>query len=377
MVKWILNILYTRKGKGKYGRRIAPAIQNINMSVKVLIISDMAMRENHGADYFRCLEKYGCRIEVVQDMVGWSDDQQSEAFLAMEKGGPDALEDNENVVKAMEDADIVISAFSCIPSRGIRGAKHLKAVCIMRSGVENINLKTANECGVKVINAPGRLAVPVSEFTVGLILAEVKNIARAHSKVMNGNFSDMDYVNKDYWFNLKGKRIGLVGCGAVGSRVARIMKAFEAEVLVYDPYVPEEKLKEQGYVPMELNELCSKADIISIHFRLTPETEGLIGKDQFNLMKPTCYLVNTARAGLVDEQALLDALRNYKIGGAALDVFHSEPLPENYPLLEMNNVTITPHLAGYCSDIFEITTGITLDALEHYFQTGEWKNTVN
>lgn len=345
--------------------------------MKIVIISDIAMRDANGVEYFRGLEKEGCELEVVQDMVGWTDKQQEEAFLKMEKEGPDAFPDNEDVVKAMEDADIVVGAYSCIPSNGLRRAKNLKAVCIMRSGVENINVDVATECGIKVINAPGRLAVPVSEFTVGLILAEVKNIARAHCQAMQGDFESMDFVNMDYWFNLKGKNVGLVGCGAVGSRVAKIMKAFEANVLVYDPYVAPEKLEEQGYIPMELNELCAQADVISVHFRLTPQTKGLLGQEQFDLMKPTCYLINTARAGLVDEKAMLDALENKKIGGAALDVFHQEPLPADYPLFKMKNVTLTPHFAGYCSDIFEITTGITLHAIETYLKTGEWINVVN
>ena len=344
---------------------------------KLLIISDMSVREAGGVEPFRVLEQYGCQIEVVQDMVDWTDAQQAEAFLTMETKGPDALPDNEDVVRAMEDADIVVSAFSAIPSRGLRGAKHLKAVCIMRSGVENINLDVANACGVKVLNAPGRLAVPVSEFTVGLILAETRNIARAHMQAMGGDFNTFDYVNLDYCFTLRGKNIGIVGCGAVGARVAKIMKAFEANVLVYDPYIPAETLRAQGYEPMELNELCAKADVISVHFRLTPQTTGLIGPEQFKRMKPTCYLINTARAGLVDEQAMLDALENKRIGGAALDVFHSEPLPEDYPLFHMRNVTITPHLAGYCSDMFQLTVSITLGELEHYFKNGEWINVVN
>lgn len=347
------------------------------MALKIVIISDMATREADGVKYFDGLKDYGCEIEVVQDMVDWTSEQQEAAFLKMEKEGPDAFEDNEDVVKAMEDADVVVSAFSAIPSRGLRNAKHLKAVCIMRSGVENINLEVANECGVKVLNAPGRLAVPVSEFTVGLILAEIKNIARSHCLAMQGDFTSFDYVNLNYWFNLKGKNIGLVGCGAVGSRVAKIMKAFEANVLVYDPYIAPEKLQAQGYTPMELNELCKEADVISVHFRLTPETKGLLGKEQFALMKPTCYLINTARAGLVDEEAMLDALINRKIGGAGLDVFHQEPIPADYPLLKLKNVTLTSHLAGYCSDIFEITTAITINEIETFCETGEWINAVN
>lgn len=345
--------------------------------MKILLISDMSMRSNNGVDAFQELKCYGCQIEVVQDMVGWTDDQQAEAFLAMEKGGPDALVDNEDVVQAMEDADIVVAAFSCIPSRGLRGAKHLKAVCIMRSGVENINLEVANQCGVKVINAPGRLAVPVSEFTVGLILAEVKNIARAHRQLMGGDFNTFEFVNLDYAFNIKGKNIGLVGCGAVGSRVAKVMKAMDANVMIYDPYVDPEILREKGYIPMELNELCAEADVLSIHFRLTPQTEGMIGPEQFARMKPTCYLINTARAGLVDEEAMLTALENRTIGGAALDVFHQEPLSPDARLLKLENVTVTPHLAGYCSDIFQITSDITKEAIHHFFQTGEWLHIIN
>ena len=347
------------------------------MALIVLIISDMATRQADGVKVFESLEDYGCEISVVQDMVGWTDEQQEAAFLKMETEGPDAFEDNPDVVAAMEDADVVVTFFSAVPSAGIRGAKHLQAICVMRSGAENVNVDVATECGVKVLNAPGRLAVPVSEFTVGLMLAEIKNIARGHMQAMSGDFSTWDFQNEDYWFNLKGKNIGLVGCGAVGSRVAKIMKAFEANVLIYDPYVAPEKLQAQGYTPVGLNELCEKSDVISVHFRLTPQTRGLIGKEQFALMKPTCYLINTARAGLVDEEAMLDALVNAKIGGAALDVFHQEPLPADYPLFKLRNVTITPHFAGYCSDIYEITSAITMNEIETYCEKGEWINVLN
>ena len=102
-----------------------------------------------------------------------------------------------------------------------------------------------------------------------------------------------------------------------------------------------------------------------------------MGAEQFALMKPTCFLINTARAGLVDEASLMDALQNHKIGGVGLDVFHQEPLPEDHPLLTLDNVTITNHLAGHCSNIFDMTMDIMLGTLEHYFETGEWKNVVN
>ncbi len=246
----------------------------------------------------------------------------------------------------------------------------------MRSGVENINLPNAIEKGIKVVNAPGRLAVPVSEFTVGLIISEIKNIARSHQRMQKHIF-DNDFPNAPYSVNLKGKNIGIIGCGAVGKRVAQIMKAFEANVLVYDSYMADEKIKEMGYTPVGLDELCSVADVISMHYRLTEESKGLLGKEQFAKMKKSVFLINTARAGLIEEECLMDALVNHKIAGAGLDVFHEEPLSEDNLLLSLDNVTITNHMAGHCADIFQMTADIMMDTLEHYLQTGEWKHVVN
>jgi len=348
-----------------------------SMSYKVLLISDYSVREAKGESNFRVLENCGCELKVVQDMVGYSFDQVDEYFRRMETSGADSIKENPDVVAAMEDADIVITAFSAIPSNGIRKAKHLKAICVMRSGAENVNLDVANEYGVKVLNAPGRLAVPVSEYTVGLILAEVKNIARTHAHVIVGDYKDREYVNDSYCFNICGKNVGIIGCGAVGSRVARVLKAMDANILVYDPYASAEKMEALGYRLVDLNTLCRESDIITIHFRLTPETKGMIGEEQFKLMKPTCYLINTARADLVDEKAMIDAIVNRKIGGAGLDVFHQEPLPADYPLFNLPNVTLSNHRAGFCSDIFDITSKITIDEIRHYCETGELIHTVN
>lgn len=345
---------------------------------KIVIINDVNTKDNDSIDKFKKLgEEFGYKTEVVDDLCSDSMEEFSEWFLKMEQEGPDAVPLNEKLIEAMRDADIVITAMSAIPTKAVDGAENLKAACIMRSGVENINLKNATKKKIPVINTPGRLAVPVSEFTVGLMIAEMKNIARSNMRILNHDFSDADFCNTSYTVNLKGKNIGIVGCGAVGARVAKIMKAFEANVLIYDPFCKEEDLREQGYEPVELDELCRKADVISLHFRLTPETKGMIGKEQFSLMKPTCVLINTARAGLVDEEAMMDALVNHRIGGAGLDVWHQEPLPEEHPFYTLDNVTLTGHLAGWSSNAFEMTVDIMLGALRHYFETGEWINVVN
>lgn len=345
---------------------------------KIVVINDVNTEGNDSIERIKKLgEEFGYETETVDDLCSDSMEAFSEWFLKMEQEGPDAVPLNEKLVEAMKDAQIVVTAMSALPTKALEGAKELKAACIMRSGVENINLEYASKKKLPVIHAPGRLAVPVSEFTVGLMIAEMKNIARSNMRILNHDFSDADFCNTSYTVNLKGKNVGIIGCGAVGARVAKIMKAFEANVLVYDPYCRKEELKKEGYQVMGLDELCKEADVISVHFRLTPETRGLIGKEQFALMKPTCVLINTARAGLVDEEAMMDALIHHKIGGAGLDVWHQEPLPEDHPFYTMDNVTLTGHLAGWSSNAFEITVDIMLDALRHYFETGTWINVVN
>ncbi len=348
------------------------------MGKKVVVLIDFLVRESGSMEKFRFLETdYGCSVayvDVQKDIL--LIEQFQRFYLEMEKNGPDVFPANEELIEAMKDADIVISHISAVPSAAVNEAAKLKAACILRSGVENIDLGNATRHGVKVINTPGRLAVPVSEFTVGLILAEMKNIGRAYKRTSQGDFTQK-FPNSSYSVNLKGKNIGIVGCGAVGSRVARILKAFEANVLVFDPFIDPKELADKGYEAVELNDLCRRADVILVHYRLTPQTAGLIGAEQFNLMKPTCFLINTARAGLVDEKALIDALSNHSIGGAALDVFHQEPLPKDHPFFHLDNVTMTPHLAGTCAEIFDITFDIMEKVLRTYFETGEWTNVVN
>lgn len=342
---------------------------------KVLIIQDFSMNEEAVRKY-DFLKEYDVELDVVQDSHDITKDEFMNRFLTFETKGPDALPVNEEMVEKMRDADIVISHFSPVSTKAIEQSRHLETICILRSGVENVNLESASKKGVKVTNAPGRLAVVVSEFTVGMICAETKNIARAHANMMNGVWENQ-YYNSDYATTLGKRNIGLVGYGTIGTRVARMMSGFGANILVYDPYTPADKIREDGYTPMELDELCRQSDVISIHYRLTPETKNMIGKEQFGLMKPHAFLINTARAGLIDEEYLVDALENHKIGGAALDVFHEEPLGPDSPYLKMDNVTLTPHIAGTASNSDELTFDIMEHTLRHYFETGQWLHVVN
>jgi D-3-phosphoglycerate dehydrogenase len=174
---------------------------------------------------------------------------------------------------------------------------------------------------------------------------------------------------------MRDKTIGLVGFGFIGRLVAQKLLNFGVRILVYDPYVGQDTLLKFGAEAVSLEELCRQSDFISIHARLGKDTTGLIGREAFSWMKSTAYLINTARAGLVDEASLIAALEERRIGGAALDVFWTEPLPAGHPLLRMDNVTITPHLAGATLDTFRMTPYLLLRELKRVIDTNavsEW-----
>ena len=210
-----------------------------------------------------------------------------------------------------------------------------------------MNLDYCNEKGILVFHTPGRNANAVADFTVGMLLSECRNIAKAHRELKEGRWV-REYANKDSVPDLCDKTVGIIGYGNIGRKVAQRLKAFEMKVLVYDPYVKEA----EGVELVPLEELMSRSDFVTIHSRLTKETEKLINARLLSLMKPTAYFINTARAGLVDEAALVQVLQEKRIAGAAIDVFEMEPPTKDYPLVVLDNVTITPHLAGGTRDAF-------------------------
>jgi len=271
-----------------------------------------------------------------------------EANLAIETGGPGAVTLPAALCEGLEAFDIVVTQFAPLDRRFIEAARRLKVIGTLRGGLENIDVGSATARGISVLNTPGRNARAVAECTIGLILAEVRNLARSHAKLMCGQWTRV-FPNSDEIPELHGKTVGLVGFGAVARLVAGYLHAFGSRVLAYDPYVT----GDTGRVRMvDLPTLMRESDIVSIHARLTPQTQHLIGAPQLALMKRSAVLINTARSGLVDEPALIQALAERRIMGAALDVFDVEPLPADHPLLKLDNVTVTPHLAGSSRDAF-------------------------
>lgn len=231
-------------------------------------------------------------------------------------------------------------------------APELRAVAACRAAPVNVDVAAATERGIPVLATPGRNADSVADFCLGLMLNLCRSISRAERHLREHGW----YVGVGElpYFHFRGpeiggKTLGLVGFGAVGQAVARRVRGMDMKVLVTDPYVTQDSLGDLGHlVPLE--RLLAAADFVSLHVPMTEETQGLLGAQQLGLMKPTAYLINTARAAVVDEDALFSALSSRRIAGAALDVFWNEPdiAPRWFTL---DNVLLTPHLAGAADDV--------------------------
>jgi len=315
--------------------------------MKLLAISDTYIPAEFMVQGFAGLAGLGVEAEVRRwehaTLVALQ-----EANLAIEKGGPEAVTLPLEVTENVADFEIVAVQFTPVGRRFIESAKRLKVIGVLRGGTENVDVAFATVRGICVMNTPGRNARAVAECAMGLILAEVRNLARSHACLKSGDWR-RSFPNSDAIPELNEKTVGLIGFGAVGRLVAGYLAAFGSRVMAFDPYFR----GDPGRVKLvDLETLLRQSDVVSIHARLTEESYHLIGERELARMKPSAVLVNTARSGLVDEQALVRALSERKIMGAALDVFDIEPLSPGHPLLALDNVTITPHLAGSSIDAF-------------------------
>lgn len=307
------------------------------------------------------LRDLDAEIVYVEDQKGWTRSQFTEYASKVEKVGPEEFEPNPELLEQVVDADVVLANFAPVGKAVIDSGKKLKLIGVTRSGAENVNIEAAKEAGVHVAVAPGRLVEPVSDYTIGMMIAESRNIARM-------NIQDHGWLgdapNVGYIKSLKGQTIGIIGFGIIGRRVAEKLRAFGCNIVAYDPFLPDEVFEQEGARKVELDELMEVSDFVSVHARLTKDTEGLVSAEMIAKMKPHAFFVNTARAGLVDMDALVEALAAHKIGGAALDVFTEEPIPEGHPILALDNVTLTPHRAGNCSNLAALSLDIIVSDVE-------------
>lgn len=253
----------------------------------------------------------------------------------------------DEIVAFVGDATIVVTQLAPFSAGTMDRLPKLRMIAVARGGPVNIDMKAARDRRIRVVNAPGRNGSAVAEFTLGAILTQTRLIASGHEALRRGEWRGDLYRADLTGRELSEMTVGVVGYGHVGTKVVRLLKAFGAKVLVCDPYV---QLSvddiDDGVEQVSLPRILAESDVVTLHARVTEETRGFIGAEQFAAMKPGAYFVNTARGPLVDYPALTRALRDRRLRGAAIETFGIEPVPPNWELLRLDNVTLTPHIAG-------------------------------
>ncbi|WP_294468430.1 2-hydroxyacid dehydrogenase [uncultured Anaerofustis sp.] len=339
--------------------------------MKILIACDCYVTPEM-IDKIKDLEKYGNEVVVYDNKLLETKEAFAEYMLKTELEGAEAVEAGDEFVRLAEDADIIAVHLTPVNKKVIDNAKKLKLVAVMRGGVDSVNVDLLNKKGIIVTNAPWRSAFAVADFTVGMMISEVKNIAKSHHLLMEGKW-EKEYPNDINYIDMRNRTIGLIGFGYIGQRVQQNLSGFGSKVIVHDPFMDDERVKQLGGNPVSLDELLSTSDIISLHLRYSEKTKNFIGRKEFAKMNEKATLINTARAGLVDQEAMIEALENKKILGAAVDVYHEEPLPKDNPYTKLDNITLTPHIAGVSNDTIANAVEIISEDLNRYFKNEEMK----
>ncbi|MFC7157180.1 2-hydroxyacid dehydrogenase [Halomarina halobia] len=283
----------------------------------------------------------------------------------------------------LDGVEVFVVGFEGVSADVMDAAPDLKIIACTRGGPDaNVDIIAATERGIPVLYAPGRNAVSVADFTLGMLLAVTRHIAHSHHLLHVGEYTgkprddsaaggereDVTWgvAKGSPYVELKGpeledKTFGIVGLGAIGRKVAQRAKGFDVELVGYDPFVDGDTMAELGVEKVELGELCERSTFVSVHVPVTDATRGLIGEEEFALMSSETYFINTARGAIVDQDALVAALEAGELRGAALDVYDREPLPDDHPLLQMENVVTTPHLAGAAEEVIDRHSKMVVD----------------
>ncbi|ASD22598.1 phosphoglycerate dehydrogenase [Cryobacterium zongtaii] len=263
--------------------------------------------------------------------------------------------DRAALLSALASANaILVRSATKVDAEALAAAPNLKVIARAGVGLDNVDIKAATAAGVMVVNAPTSNIISAAELTVGHILSLARHIPPAHGALAQGQWKRSKYTG----IELYEKTVGIIGLGRIGALVAARLQAFGVNIIAFDPYITSARAQQLGVHPVSLDELLAQSDFVTIHMPKTPETTGMISAPQLKLMKPTAYVVNVARGGLIDEADLYTALVDGTIAGAGLDVFVNEP-PTGSPLLGLDNLISTPHL-GASTDEAQEKAGVSV-----------------
>lgn len=343
--------------------------------MKIVVVGDAGTSPDFFAETARQLPYEDMEIVKLEWDVPMADIQKK--LLNIELNGPESEEPPVRLIREIEDAEILLVHVCPVSRRIIEAGKKLKMIGACRGGLENIDVKAATDRGIPVFHVI-RNAEPVADFTLGLMLSETRNIARSHHYIKEGIWKK-EFSNSQFTTTLSEHKVGLVGLGHIGKLVAQRLLALNVKVLACDPFLTAENLTAiDSRIKMKsMEEIFRESDIVSLHLRLSEQTENIINKDLIEMMKPSAYLINTSRAGILEEKALINALEQKRIAGAALDVFWEEPLPENHPLMKLDNITLTSHIAGDTVDAIPKSPKLLIKVINDYLKTGRSDLIVN
>lgn len=274
-----------------------------------------------------------------------------------------------------EKIDVLVIEADFVFEETIEGASCLKLIAICRASTNAVDIDAATEAGILVTNAPGRNAQAVAEHALGLMLALARRIPFAHQYTADGHWQNptQPYLSMR-GTELGGKTLGIVGLGAIGRHLARIVRGIGMRIVGYDPYVSDAP---HGVEMSDLESLMSASDFISIHVPLNSDTEGLIDAGLLSRMKPSAYLVNCSDSAVIEQGPLVDILRDHKIAGAAFDVFETHPVAPDNPMLTLDNVVLTPHIGGATDETVERHSRMIADDIIRFLDGKRPVNLVN
>ncbi len=273
----------------------------------------------------------------------------------------------------LADADaIVVRSATKVTAELIAAAPRLRAIARAGTGVDNVDVEAASARGVVVMNAPGANSISVAELTMALVLALARKIPQADASMKQGKWDKKSFLGEE----VRGKTMGLAGLGRIGQEVARRARAFEMQVIAHDPFLSAQIARDLRIELVTLDQLCARADFLSLHMPATPETRHIFNAERFASAKRGLRIINTARGDLIDETALADAIESGQVGGAALDVFQREPTTD-HRLQTLPQVVATPHIAASTREGQELVGVETASALRDFLKTGVIRNAVN
>jgi D-3-phosphoglycerate dehydrogenase / 2-oxoglutarate reductase len=339
------------------------------MTRKITIIGDLFMLSSmfEAALRERC---QGHDIETLCHDLLWPDEPMEHGYAVEGMAGlKEYMGTAQQVIELASEAEILITHLAPVSQEVLEQLPALKFIAVSRGGPVNIDMSACRARGVRVVNTPGRNASAVAEFTIGAILAETRNITKGHDALRKGEYRGDLYRADVAGRELHELTVGIIGYGEVGRRVVKLLKAFGCRLIMSDPYVQlsAEDLRD-GVTQVSFETLLAEADVVSLHSRVTPETTGMINEAALRNMKRDATVINTARGPLLDYDALYRVMAEGHLRGAMLETFAIEPVPPNWPLLQLPNVTLTPHIAGASVHTVRYAAGLVAEEVSRYLK---------